>query len=142
MGLENFTTARYVAAVEALAENFIRAKPLLSLAQRVGREFAIPGISSDDPVVGNFSEKMRDLVQAEVPLAKGPLNNTHSAIQRTWPFVLRLTLPPSFIQGEFVSGSWIAVVGGVSDRRRRGAICVAWSEPRVLSSDEQSLGDI
>lgn len=63
--LENFTTARYVAAVEALAENFIRAKPLLSLAQRVGREFAILGISSDDPVVGNFSEKMRDLFRPE-----------------------------------------------------------------------------
>lgn len=58
---EKFTNARYVAAVEALAEDFIRAKPLLSLGQRVGRELAILGVSSDDPAVGNFTYRMREL---------------------------------------------------------------------------------
>lgn len=62
---ENFTNARYVAAVEALAEDFIRAKPLLSLGHRVGRELGALGFKSDDPAIANLSKKMRELFGTE-----------------------------------------------------------------------------
>jgi glycosyltransferase involved in cell wall biosynthesis len=58
---DTFATERYAAALEALAKDFIRAKPVLSLARRVGHELTTLGVRAEDPGVANFSEKMRNL---------------------------------------------------------------------------------
>lgn len=58
---ETFTTERYVAALESLARDFIRAKPVLSLARRVGHELAALGVRAQDSGVASLSEKMRNL---------------------------------------------------------------------------------
>lgn len=58
---DTFTTERYAAAFEALARDFIQARPALSLARRVGHELAALGVRTEDPGVASLSEKMRKL---------------------------------------------------------------------------------
>lgn len=62
--LKTFTSARYATVVEALAQDFIRAKPALSLGRRIGRDLAVLGVRADDPAVDRLSEKMRELFGA------------------------------------------------------------------------------
>ena len=62
---DTFATERYAAALEALARDFIRAKPVLSLARRVGHELATLGVRAEDLGVASLSEKMRNLFGTE-----------------------------------------------------------------------------
>jgi glycosyltransferase involved in cell wall biosynthesis len=62
---DTFTTERYAATLEALASDFVRAKPVLSLTRRVGHELATLGVRADDPSLASISEKMRHLFGTE-----------------------------------------------------------------------------
>ena len=62
---DTFAAERYAAAFEALARDFIRAKPVLSLARRVGHELATLWVRAEDPGVASLSDKMRNLFGTE-----------------------------------------------------------------------------
>jgi glycosyltransferase involved in cell wall biosynthesis len=59
--LQTFTTDAYLAVLEGLMVEFIKAKPLLAVASRTGRQLAALGMEPDDPAVQQIGERMAAL---------------------------------------------------------------------------------
>jgi glycosyltransferase involved in cell wall biosynthesis len=56
-----FTTEGYVNVLEELMVQFVRAKPLLAVAERIGQQLAALGVTDDDPAVHRLANKMHEL---------------------------------------------------------------------------------
>jgi glycosyltransferase involved in cell wall biosynthesis len=56
-----FVTERYVDVLEKLTEQFVRAKPLLAVAERIGQQLATLEVTDDNPAVCRLANKMHDL---------------------------------------------------------------------------------
>jgi hypothetical protein len=56
-----FVTERYVDVLEKLTEQFVRAKPLLAVAEKIGQQLATLEVTDDNPAVCRLANKMHDL---------------------------------------------------------------------------------
>ena len=59
--LQVFTSQAYVSVFEELSEQFLQAKPLLMMSDRIGRQLAALGVKDDDPAVDSVAHRMRGL---------------------------------------------------------------------------------
>ena len=59
--LQVFTSRAYVSVFEELSEQFLRAKPLLTVSDRIGQQLAALGVKDDDPAVDRLADRMRGL---------------------------------------------------------------------------------
>ena len=59
--LQVFTSRAYVSVFEELSEQFLRAKPLLTVSHRIGQQLATLGVKYDDPAVDRLGDRMRGL---------------------------------------------------------------------------------
>ena len=46
---------------EELSEQFLRAKPLLTVSDRIGQQLAALGVNDDDPAVDRLADRMHGL---------------------------------------------------------------------------------
>ena len=53
--LQVFTSQAYVSVLEELSEQFLRAKPLLAVSDRIGQQLATLGINDGDPAVARLA---------------------------------------------------------------------------------------
>jgi glycosyltransferase involved in cell wall biosynthesis len=59
--LKVFTPQAYVSVFEELSEQFLQAKPLLMMSDRIGRQLAALGVKDDDSAVDSVAHRMRGL---------------------------------------------------------------------------------
>jgi glycosyltransferase involved in cell wall biosynthesis len=59
--LQVFTSRAYVSVFEELSEQFLQAKPLLRMSDRIGQRLAALGVKDDDPAVDRLAHRMRGL---------------------------------------------------------------------------------
>jgi hypothetical protein len=63
--LQVFTSQAYVSVFEELSEQFLRAKPLLTVSERIGQQLAALGVKDDDLAVDRLGDRMRGLFGGE-----------------------------------------------------------------------------
>jgi hypothetical protein len=59
--MRTFTTEAYVKVLEELIEQFVEAKPLLAVGERIGRDLAALGMNQDDPAIDRLAADLHGL---------------------------------------------------------------------------------